>query len=51
MQPIEKVSADVQHELTLLGINPKKPSGEGARLIPVIGGPGSGKGTQCDKLK
>lgn len=24
---------------------------DGARLIPVIGGPGSGKGTQCDRLR
>lgn len=51
MQPIDKVSNDVRETLKTLGISPKVPKKDGAILIPVIGGPGSGKGTQCDKLK
>ena len=51
MNSIEKVSEAVRHELDTLGITPKKKKTDGAILIPVIGGPGSGKGTQCDKLK
>ncbi len=51
MNSIQKVSDDVRNELDTLGITPKKRRSDGAILIPVIGGPGSGKGTQCDKLK
>lgn len=35
----------------MLGITPKKKQENGANLIIVIGGPGSGKGTVCDGLK
>lgn len=51
MQPIEKVSEDVRKSLLNIGVTPKPRTTSGAQLIPVIGGPGSGKGTQCDKLK
>lgn len=51
MRPIEQVSQSVKHELDTMGIRPKQKVVDGAALIPVIGGPGSGKGTQCDKLK
>jgi len=51
MQPIDKVSNDVRGALDSLGITPKGIKKDSALLIPVIGGPGSGKGTQCDKLK
>lgn len=51
MQPIEKVSEDVRNSLLNIGVTPKPRTTSGAQLIPVIGGPGSGKGTQCDKLK
>jgi len=34
-----------------LGINPKKRKQDGANLIIVVGGPGSGKGIVCDYLK
>ena len=51
MNSIEKVSSDVAKQLDTLGITPKVKKTDGAILIPVIGGPGSGKGTQCDKLK
>lgn len=51
MNSIDKVSESVRNELDTLGITPKKRRTDGAVLIPVIGGPGSGKGTQCDKLK
>lgn len=51
MQTIQQVSEDVRKSLLEIGITPKAKNTSGAQLIPVIGGPGSGKGTQCDKLK
>lgn len=51
MNPIDKVSIDLKQKLDTLGISTKKKRTDGAILIPVVGGPGSGKGTQCDKLK
>lgn len=51
MNSIQKVSEDVKQELDSLGIRPKEKRTDGAILIPVVGGPGSGKGTQCDKMK
>lgn len=41
----------MRKSLLEIGITPKAKNTSGAQLIPVIGGPGSGKGTQCDKLK
>lgn len=36
--------------MAALGIAKKSMKKDGAILVPVVGGPGSGKGTQCDKL-
>jgi|LakMenE18May11ns_1017448.scaffolds.fasta_scaffold7658926_1 hypothetical protein len=51
MNAIDKVSTDLKEQLDTLGIKQKKKRSDGAVLITVVGGPGSGKGTQCDKLK
>jgi hypothetical protein len=51
MQTIDKVSSDTRESLTKLGIPLKSIPKNGATLVPVVGGPGSGKGTQCDKMK
>jgi adenylate kinase family enzyme len=51
MNSIDKVSNDVKEALATLGIPVKAIKKDGAILVPVLGGPGSGKGTQCDKMK
>jgi adenylate kinase family enzyme len=51
MQPKLNVSNDVSEALAGFGITPKASRSGGAELIAVMGGPGAGKGTQCEKLR
>lgn len=51
MQEIAKVSDDVRGQLSILGMKTKICDPNAPKIICVLGGPGSGKGTQCNKMK
>lgn len=51
MQEIMKVSNDVRDQLNILGIKVKIRDPNAPKIVCVLGGPGSGKGTQCNKMK
>ena len=47
MKSIEQVAATIRDELAKVGIKMKEIDENGPKIVLVIGGPGSGKGTQC----